>query len=483
MIRAPFSGIYACLGAVSVLLVLTGCARQVPSVSDQITAAAPAAYHHAAIFSQNAAASSVMASGQTACLDAWLELMPQVMAHNPSLEAMTATVARLRYEAAAKGGYLSPSVDIKFNAHQTDGSGDFSGHARHQVSLPSSYELDIWGRLEGIRQQAVFHAAAAEEDQRALMLTLVAEAMANYVAGLELKERRIWLKDAVRTAFEIAHIEEKRYRLGASDKMPWNNALQELGDYKVLQEEAAKELSEIGHRLKILGGDYPEDDWLKGVFCIPKFLENIAPGLPSELVARRPDLKALRSEVTSAQWGAQAVGKEIFPVFSLTADGGAGSSSLNELLSGKGVFWSIMETAAAHLLDGTGRKYRSRAEKQRVEEALAKYKKGLLTAFREVEDALILGARQWKIVQERREAASSLQENVKIAELRLFSGASDRISLLKQRRGYIDAEMQRLETEVQLIFYRIQLLRSLGGDWWLGPDDPPPSSHRPPDHK
>ncbi len=478
MIRSQSSGIYARLGGVvTVALVMTGCAHQVPSVPDQVAAAAPETYHHAADFSQDAASSSLMAPGQAACLDAWAELRLQVLAHNPSLEVMAATVARLRHEAAAKGGDLSPSMDIKFSAHQMGGSGDFSGKALYQVSLPSSYELDIWGRLEGVRQEAVFHASAAEEDREALRLTLVAEAMENYFAGLELKERRIWLEDAVRTAFEVAHIEEERYRLGASDKIPWNNSIEELGDYKVLQEEAAKKMSEVEHHLKILSGDYPEDDWLEGVFCIPEVLENIAPGLPSELAARRPDLRALRSEVTSAQWGAQAAEKEIFPVFTLTADGGAGSSSLSELLSGQGVFWSIMETAAAHFLDGAGRKHRSQAEKQRVEEALAKYKKGLLTAFQEVEDALVLGARQRKIVQTRREAASSLQENVKIAEWRLFNGVSDQLSLLKQRRDYIDAEMQRLEAEVQLIFYRIQLLRSIGGEWWMGSDDhTPPNS-------
>ena len=188
-----------------------------------------------------------------------------------------------------------------------------------------------------------------------------------------------------------------------------------------------------------------------------------APGLPSSLLARRPDVIAAEHELQATRANIGAARAAFFPRIALTSAIGSGSTALRDLLSSGTGVWSVIPNVTLPLVDGgRNRSNLALAHAQR-DEALAQYEKTMQRAFRDVSDAL--AARYWLADQVAIERATlaSQAERARLAKLRYDSGATRFLEVLDAQRDLMNAEQQWVMTRRALLSSRVALYGALGG--------------------
>jgi multidrug efflux system outer membrane protein len=189
------------------------------------------------------------------------------------------------------------------------------------------------------------------------------------------------------------------------------------------------------------------------------------PGLPSALLARRPDIRSAEASMIAANAQIGVARAALFPTISLTASLGAQSAELSQLLSSGAGIWSIGLAAAAPLFDGGRREARVEQAEARRAQALAGYQRSIETAFREVADALVSveqSAGAEADLAARLEAARSALE---LSNERYRAGYSPFLEVLDAQRTANDAELAFVRNRQARLAFSVDLMRSLGGGW------------------
>ncbi|MCI0438278.1 MAG: TolC family protein, partial [Chloroflexi bacterium] len=215
-------------------------------------------------------------------------------------------------------------------------------------------------------------------------------------------------------------------------------------------------------RLEVLLGRYPAG-LIETVEALPPFPGPLPAGLPSELLARRPDLVAALTRLKAAGLRVKEARAALLPRIQLTSSGGVSSEELNVLLDPKSLVWNVAGGLVQPILNGGRLRNEIRLNQARVEEALASYRNTVLTAFREVEDALTteiwLGQQEHSLAEAVREAEAS----VELSKHAFRMGNPDLFSLLDSLRNLLDTRSQHLAVRRQLLSNRISLYLALGG--------------------
>jgi NodT family efflux transporter outer membrane factor (OMF) lipoprotein len=257
---------------------------------------------------------------------------------------------------------------------------------------------------------------------------------------------------------------ERRYRAGLVPALDVYQSRQNLAAARAQRSLFEARLLVTQNELSVLIGRFPEKEPggnLKRLHDTPPF----ETGLPSQLLTRRPDITAALLRLKASDASVAAAIADRFPSFNLIGAYGGTSDEIRNVLDSPNIFWNILLQIAQPVLDGGRRK----AEVDRTEavfsEHLAAYHKTVLNAFREVEDALV----QIRTSEER---IISLQESVNASESahrlaldRYLQGLSDYLPVLTEQLRLFTAKSNLLTEKRTLISNRIQLVRSLGGEW------------------
>ena len=283
-------------------------------------------------------------------------------------------------------------------------------------------------------------------------------------------ERSLQLKVAalmIDVASERLSLSEQRYVEGLVPGSVLYTAREGLATAKSRRPSIEADLAGAGHTVSILVGSVPKAE-VQGLNKYSNHLPDpplVPVLLPSQLVARRPDLGAALLRVEASDFRVAAAIADRFPSFSLRGEYGGASSNLSSLLDSPNILWSLFLQATAPVID-SGRR---RAEVKRTEalfnESLLQYRLSLLKALKEVEDAIsrnraaVVGI---PLAVARREAA---QGALDVALERYRNGVGDYMDVLTERQRLYEAQSVELGAERNLISARITLVRSLGGDF------------------
>lgn len=399
------------------------------------------------------------------------QLMGKMIRYNSDLKRMLATIKRLRAEYAIARSVLYPAINLGSSVGATrNQSGDNQGHTSYQIVVPVSYEIDVWRRLSAQSSAALFKSEAAVSDREALHMTLMAELMERYYSGLCLRKQLSLLNREMSLALEVNKLLRYKYEVGLVSKDDVYLAEQKIKKISALRASAKAELSRIEHALKLLVGEYPEDGWLKGDFAVPDWLQYVPQGLPSDLLLKRPDLRSLKLRSISAEYRALAVKRAALPSFKVVAQGQSGSDQLENLNTDTspsttpsfGVFLQLNFP----IFDGHHNKAAYEAEIYAQQELSAEQKQTLLAAFGEVENALSGGEYQANAVLAIQGRNASIQRQVELVKIQYEEGIKDYLQLASEKENLVFADIELKNAELDLISYRIQLIRSLGGSWW-----------------
>lgn len=337
-------------------------------------------------------------------------------------------------------------------------------------SLPASYELDLWGRLARSHEAARQDLLQAAETRRTLIQSLLSEAVSLYLE-MESLERRIAVNQLKVTHFRqnLAMV-EKRYASGLSSALEIRQTRRALSQAESVLPTLHQALGTAQNRLSVLAGRYPKtapvrvlpEDYYKRIDPVP-------PGLPSELLLRRPDIRSAEAGLAAASARIGEAKASRFPAINLTGALGYSSSELDLLFRPESQLWKLAAGITTTLFDAGARKAIQKAAQARYDQQLATYAKTILSGFAEVENALLTREQQLlrrDLLVDFLLEARSTQD---MALVRYEKGLVDYLTVLDAILARFRAEEDLILSDLALMQNHVSLCRALGGGWPSSP--------------
>jgi len=336
----------------------------------------------------------------------------------------------------------------------------------HTLSLPASFELDLWGRLARAEEAARADLLQAEENRLTIAQSVVAEAVSLYLQ-MEAYERRIQIAEENIKSFRSSlALVNSRYKRGLSSILDLKQARRILAQAETLLPSLRQELGITQQKMAVLTGVYPKtraprrqpEDYFKHLDPVPS-------GLPSELLLRRPDIRAAEAGLRALNARVGVAKASRFPRISLTGNFGYTSEDLNRLLNYESELWSLAAGISQPLFDAGKLKAGQRAAEARYQQGMAEYAKTVLTAFSEVEKTLLTRKEQL----ERRDLVLVFLEEAKsvekVAKTRYERGLVDYLTVLDSQQTRFQAEDSLVLVDLAIMTNRVSLHRAMGMGW------------------
>jgi NodT family efflux transporter outer membrane factor (OMF) lipoprotein len=445
------------------LLVLAGCSVHRPQPVN-LPVTPPVAYGE-----QTNAAAPLLGRWWEAFADPQLNaLMETAFAGNLDLAQSYARLAQAEAVLGATGAAQWPTLDLAGSGgrrRQAGVGGVETTENSYSLSAPAAFEIDLWRKLANRTEAARLEADASREQIRALYLTLSARVADLYFFAIEEREQ-LALADANIAAFaDTLERVERRYRAGLVPALDVYQSRQNLAAARARRPQFENTLAATEHALAVLVGRYPDRQSAGERATLPPAIPDFPAGLPSQLLASRPDVEANLQRLRASDARIAAAIADRFPALRLTGAIGGGSTELGDLLSSGNIFWSLLLNVAQPLYDGGRRKAEVERTRAVFEEDLAFYHQSVLIAFREVEDALVAGRTGTERIDRLGERVTASEAALRLALDRYLQGLSDYLPVLTAQGLHFDAQSQLLAARRQLIADRITLARALGGEW------------------
>jgi multidrug efflux system outer membrane protein len=346
------------------------------------------------------------------------------------------------------------------------GSAPFVGDTRSSVGgvLSASWEIDLWGRIARETEASRANLLATEEARRGVILTLVSSVIVGYLNLLDLDERLRISEETVASRKRFVDLFEVRLRGGVISDFEMAQVLAEYETTRATLPELRRQIALQEDALSVLLGRNP------GPIGRTVTLDTIAQpsvpgGLPSELLARRPDILQAEQNLVASNAMIGAVRAQYFPRISLTSVLGLASAALGGLFSTSARTWSFAGELAGPIYTGGGLEAATAQTLARRDQALAAYELTVQNAFRDTEDALVSlqSAGEAEQIQQRRVRA--LEDAVRLAHARYDNGYSDTLDVLDAERGLLSAQLSHTAARADRYRALVSLYRALGGDW------------------
>lgn len=335
---------------------------------------------------------------------------------------------------------------------------------RYRLFLDLNYELDLWGRV----RRGVEGARAREQAQADLVdaqhLILAAEVARHYFLAASLDMQGQVLKETVALRQEALDLQKSRFEGGLANEMDVARARTELELTRADTVAIERQRGSIEHALSVLCGEPPAGFSLAKNTRLPT-PPRVPAGLPSTVMQRRPDIRAAGQNLRAANAAIGAAKAEFFPTFRLVGTGGLESVGSEGFLQGRAKTANIGPQITIPVFQG-GRLFGNlRGAEARYHESLATYKQAILTALREVEDAM-LDARTFSRQRSAVAAAvAAAQDTAKLSRLRYDRGLSNYFEVVDAERIVLTARLTLAQLDGQRLVATVQMLRALGGGW------------------
>lgn len=392
-------------------------------------------------------------------------LVRTALDNNYDLLAVAAKVKAARETAVIAGAARLPQLSFApgYQRAQVRDSGFSSSRIEAFDALFNlSWEIDLWGRLQAVRNAAQQEADATAADYYGARLSLAARTVQSYFELTEANLQVSVFEQSVKDRRTIVELVRGRFTLGLTRGLDLRLVLTDLANAEAQLADARNQVQAVARRLEVLLGRYPGATTITSA-QLPATPANLAAGLPSQLLARRPDLVAAFGRLRSADARLISAQRALLPRVTLTASGGTSSSALADIVDPRAAVWNLALGLVQPMFTGGRLQADIRFNKALVEEALNSYRSTALNAFREVEQAL--AAEQWLRIQEQalREAVAQTEASRKLAVYSYRQGLIEILTLLDSYRSTLGAQSAHLAVRRQLLNNRINLYLALGG--------------------
>lgn len=404
-------------------------------------------------------------------------------AANKNLLTAVARVQEARALLGVASGQLVPDValDASVSRQELSENGVAPGpddpFTFYNVGLGASWEIDVFGRIRRGIEAASASLDASIEDYRDVLVVLIADVASNYLTVRTLQARIEYARANVKAQMDTLQLTEDRFNAGLTSARDVAQAESNLANSQAAIPALEARLEAALNRLSILVGNVPGtvDDALGEVQPIPEPDEEIAIGMPAELLRRRPDIRRAERLLASQTALVGVATADLYPTFSLTGIVALESTESGSLVESASVGWSLVPGLRWNLFTGGKIRNRIRAEEARTDQALLGYEQTVLEALGEVETALVSYERE-KVRRDRlEEAVDATERTVELVRTQYISGLTDFQSYLDAQRSLFSQQDQLASSQGQVVQNLVLLNRALGGGWdptTGGPDLP-----------
>lgn len=394
-------------------------------------------------------------------------LIALALSASPDLMAATERVVQAELAVRSAGATLFPTLNLGFategrEANRSAASGDSAS-----ATLAIGYEIDVWGSnllaLEGNRAQL----AATRYDYEATRLALLAGVVNAYTQVLALRARIAIAQDNLAIAERLFAIVEARHRNGAVSALDVNRQRATVLSAREALLPLQSQERQTLRALAILAGQLPQGFDIRGTDFHALAIPEVAPTLPSQLIARRPDLAAAEARLQAADADIALARAALFPLelkagLSSTLSGSRfGPAGLADPTQVASLSLSLMQA----IFDGGRRQARVDSTESARRQLVERYRAAVLAALKEVEDALAGVERSRALEDAQRELRDTHAETVRLATLRYRQGSDGLTTLLDAQRSLFAAEDRLLLQRLARLGAAVDLYKALGGGW------------------
>ena len=400
--------------------------------------------------------------------DAWLKqfndpelnaLVTEALQNNPSIRIIAARRTQSEALMSAAGGSQYPGINAIGNSGSKVGS---SGTGLTGFYIGANWELDLWGRVRTSVAGAEQNSKAINADQDAARLSLIATLAKSVWLARSLQEQAQLAKENADASQKISDLTQFREKIGASSFNDVASTKINAAQAQELALNSALARDQALRAVETLVGRYPKAEPLKST-ALPALPKPVEPGLPADLLERRPDLIAAEARVNSAFYLADEKRLARLPKISLTAGYGYINSQIFTLVNGASTSFGVGANVALPLFQGGAIEAQIAYQNAEAQAALANYGKVVLAAFNDVENALN-GEATW------RERSSQLQTQLmqqkqvmKNTESEFQIGRVDQRQIQQQRIKTNTTDISWRQGQVDALAQRINLYLALGG--------------------
>ena len=403
---------------------------------------------------------------------------------NFDLEAARDRLREARAVVDRESAARFPVLDLSVGArHQRTGSDAMTGDGSRgsdelSASLVAEYEVDLWKRIDSTIEQTQFQRAARRADLKAAAITLSANIASTWYELVQQRGQRRLLSEQIETNQRVLEIVRKRFGRGlvrASDVLRQQRLLESTRQQRAAADERIELLE---HQLLVLTGRSPTQTLEAAGDELPALPAKPDPGLPSALVHRRPDVRSAFYEIKAADRGLAVAIADRYPSLTLSASLSSTDDEATDL------FDDWMRSIAADLLQPLFDAGQREAEVRRTEsvkgQRLADYGQTVLTAFREVTDALSSEHHQRRQISYLRKQLELAQRTSERLNREYLNGDISYIDVLDSLTREQQLQRDLLQARFELIETRIGLYRALAGGWrGIVPRDGQPPATQP----
>ncbi len=399
---------------------------------------------------------------------------------NPNVRAAAQRLVQAQAQLGVVRAGQLPSVNVQAGLSNSRTSAETSqglalGHRsiegnNYSAGVGFSWELDLWGRVRRVVEAADAQALAAQDDRDGVLLMLSSQVATTYWQLRGLDAELAILRNALATRRESQALIEARFNAGLSNELDVSRTRIERANAEADLHEAQRQRNTLEHALSVLVGASPstplvaasQDGALPQAPAIPV-------GLPASLLGQRPDLAASVANLRAFNAQVGVAQGAFYPALSLTGNYGYASESLRNLAQGSARQFSFGPLALSLPVFDAGRNRANlKLAQARYDEAVANHEQRLLTALREVEDALSDVQQRQRQGEVQSQAQQAAARALLVAQARYDRGVSTYLDVTDAQRSTLAADRAAAQIRTQRLLAAVSVARALGGGWTQG---------------
>jgi outer membrane protein, multidrug efflux system len=404
-------------------------------------------------------------------------------AYTSNFDIAVAVARIIQADAASKiaGAALYPNANLNASATRTrssqasgsggggGGGGGGSERVSYTIFLNASYEIDFWGKNRAISEAAQELAVSSRFDRDTVAISTVVSVATAYFLVLSSQDRLRIARQNVEAADRVLTLIKQRFEAGTASAL-------EVAQQETLVAQQRAQIPPLDQILRqnvatlaLLVGRAPAYMKVRGGSVFRMGIPRVTPGLPSELLIQRPDIRSAEAQLASADASVLAARAAFFPSITLTGEYGVASTALKNLFTPQAIFYQIAAGLVQPVFDGFRLEGQLEQAQGRQLELLSDYRKSIVSGFADVERALIAITDNAELERLQRQVVTASRQAFNIAETRLREGTVDLTTVLITQQALFQAQ----DTEVVVRLARLQavlsLYQALGGSW-MPPD-------------
>lgn len=403
-------------------------------------------------------------------------LIKDALENNYNLQTAVARIEESRALVGVAASQFYPQVEYQAEAaRQREFFPPLFGGALATANTPFNsflgainvaWEIDVWGRIRRSTEAARATFLASEEARRGVMLTLVSDVATAYFQLIELDRELAIARESAETYTDTLDLFTRRYVGGTDTKLSTSRAEAALDASAATISSLRRQITQQENALSVLLGKHPEPI-PRGTALVEQSMPETPPGLPSDLLQRRPDILQAEETMINANAEIGVAVANFFPTIGLTALYGSEASSIGNLFKNGFSVWNIVGNASGPIFQGGRLLEQYEAQKAFWDEMIAQYQETVIQAFREVSDALTAESELVGERVAREKQVVALKESVELSLLRYRGGRASYLDVLEAEQQLYPAEDALAQTQRDQLSAVVTLYKALGGGWKL----------------